>query len=59
MGSVVWVRRVKLLAFITAAGMLLGSYLLRSLRRRLGLVLDKWRGEPVERWSAALPTSPK
>jgi hypothetical protein len=51
---------VKLLAFITtAAGMFLGSYLLRSLHRRLGLVLDKWRGEPVERWSVALPTSPK
>ena len=49
---------MKLLALITAAGMLLGSYLLRSLRRRLGLVLEKWR-EPVERWSAALPTSPK
>jgi len=56
---VAWVGRVKLLVFIAAAGMLLGSYLLRSLRRRLGVVLEKWRREPMERWTAALPTSPK
>jgi hypothetical protein len=50
---------MKLLAFITAAGMLLGSYLLRTLHRRLGLVLEQWEREAVERWSAAVPTSPK
>jgi hypothetical protein len=50
---------VKLLAFITATGMLLGSYVLKSLHRRLGSVLEQWRRDPVDRWSAAVPTSPK
>jgi hypothetical protein len=50
---------VKLLAFIAATGMLLASCLLRSLHRRLALVLEQWRRESVERWGTALPTSPK
>jgi hypothetical protein len=44
--------RVKTLAFLTAASMLLGSYVLAALRRRLGGLLEAWQSEPV----AVLPT---
>ncbi|MET0152906.1 MAG: hypothetical protein ABW298_09900 [Candidatus Binatia bacterium] len=50
---------MKLLAFITATCMLLGTYALASLRRRLGGLLEGWGREPVERLSPALPGSPK
>ena len=50
---------VKLLAFITGACMLLGTYALTALRRRLGGMLDRWGREPVDRWSPAMPTAPK
>ncbi len=50
---------MKLLAFITATCMLLATYALASLRRRLGGLLEGWRREPVDRWSAVLPTSSK
>ena len=49
---------MKLLAFIAAASMLLGTYLLRGLQRRLGEVLEEWRRDPVDRWSPA-PSSTK
>jgi hypothetical protein len=52
---------VKLLAFITATCMLLGTYALTELRRRVGCTLDRWSREPVDSWSAVMstPTSPK
>lgn len=50
---------VKLLAFITAACMLLGTYVLRGLQRRLGGRLETWRRDPVDRWSAVMPGSSK
>ncbi len=46
------VTSLKLLAFLTASTMLLGTYLLATLRRRLGGVLEGWQSEPV----AVLPT---
>jgi hypothetical protein len=51
--------RVKLIAFITGTCMLLGTYALTVLRRRLGGLLHGWGREPVERWSPAIPTSSK
>ncbi len=50
---------VKLLAFITGTCMLLGTYALTALRRRVGGTLDRWGREPVDRWSPAMPTAPK
>jgi hypothetical protein len=50
---------MKLLALITATCMLLGSYALVSLRRRLGGLLEGWGREPVDRWSPVLPGSSK
>jgi hypothetical protein len=53
---------VKLFAFLTAASMLLGTYVLSALRRRVGGMLDEWRRDArtaVERWSPVLPTSSK
>jgi hypothetical protein len=50
---------VKLLAFITGTCMLLGSYALAALRRRVGGMLNRWDREPVDRWSPVMPTSPK
>ena len=50
---------MKLIAFITATCMLLGTYALTSLRRRLAGVLDGWGREPVDRWSPVLPSSSK
>jgi hypothetical protein len=50
---------MKLIAFITGTCMLLGTYALTSLRRRLGGVLDGWGREPVDRWSPVLPSSSK
>lgn len=50
---------MKLLAFIAAASMLLGSYLLRGLQRRLGEVLDEWGRDPLDRWSPAVPSATK
>jgi hypothetical protein len=50
---------MKLLAFITATCMLLGTYALASLRRRLGGLLEGWGRDPVDRWSAVLPSSSK
>jgi len=50
---------MKLIAFITGTCMLLGTYALASLRRRLGGVLDGWGREPVDRWSPVLPSSSK
>ena len=49
MGKVI---SLKLLAFVTASSMLLGTYVLATLRRRLGGLLDGWQSDPV----AALPT---
>jgi len=43
---------LKLLAFLTATIMLLGTYVLAALRRRLGGLLEAWQSEPV----AVLPT---
>jgi hypothetical protein len=39
--------------------MLLGTYVLTALRRRVGGLLDGWGREPVDRWSPAIPTSSK
>jgi hypothetical protein len=50
---------VKLLAFITGTCMLLGSYALTALRRRVGGTLDRWGRERVDRWSPVMPTAPK
>jgi hypothetical protein len=50
---------VKLLAFITGTCMLLGTYALTALRRRVGGTLDRWGRERVDRWSPAMPTAPK
>jgi len=50
---------VRLLAFITGTFMLLGTYALTALRRRVGGTLDRWGREPVDRWSPAMPTAPK
>ena len=50
---------VRLLAFITGTCMLLGTYALTALRRRVGGVLDRWGREPVDRWSRVMPTVPK
>jgi hypothetical protein len=50
---------MKLIAFITATCMLLGTYALTSLHRRLVGVLDRWGREPVDRWSPVLPSSSK
>jgi hypothetical protein len=50
---------VRLLAFITGTVMLLGTYALTALRRRVGGTLDRWGREPVDRWSPAMPTAPK
>jgi hypothetical protein len=47
---------MKLIAFITATSMLLGTY---ALHRRLAGVLDGWGREPVDRWSPVLPSSSK
>jgi len=52
----VFIREVislKLLAFVTASSMLLGTYVLATLRRRLGGVLEGWQSDPV----AVLPTA--
>ena len=50
---------MKLLAFITATCMLLGTYALTALRRRLGGMLDNWGRDAVDRWSPAIPSPPK
>ena len=50
---------VKLLALITGTCMLLGTYALTALRRRVGGMLDRWGRDPVDRWSPALPSSSK
>jgi hypothetical protein len=50
---------MKLIALITGTCMLLGTYALTSLHRRLVGVLDGWRREPVDRWSPVLPSSSK
>jgi hypothetical protein len=50
---------MKLYALITATCMLLGSYALVALRRRLGNLLEGWGREPVDRWSPVLPGSSK
>jgi hypothetical protein len=50
---------VKLLAFITGTCMLVGTYALTALRRRVGDVLDRWGREAVDRWSPIMPTAPK
>jgi hypothetical protein len=50
---------VKLLAFITGTSMLLGTYALTALRRRVGGMLDRWGREPVDRWNPVMPTAPK
>jgi len=50
---------VKLLAFITGTSMLLGTYALTALRRRVGGMLDRWGREPVDRWNPTMPTAPK
>ena len=43
---------LKLFAFVTASTMLLGTYVLVTLRRRLGGLLEGWQSDPV----AALPS---
>ncbi len=50
---------MKLLAFITGTSMLLGTYALTALRRRVGGMLDRWGREPVDRWNPVMPTAPK
>jgi hypothetical protein len=50
---------VKLLAFITGTVMLLGTYALTALRRRVGGTLDRWGRERVDRWNPVMPTAPK
>ena len=50
---------MKILALITASFMLLATYVLTVLWRRVGAVLEDWDRDPVERWSAALPSSSK
>ena len=52
-------RFVKLLAFLTATCMLLATYALTALRRRLGGMLDAWGHDAVDRWSPAIPSPPK
>jgi hypothetical protein len=44
---------LKTLAFVTATAMLLATYVLTALRRRLGGLLEAWQSEPV----AVLPTT--
>ena len=44
---------LKAFAFLTATTMLLGTYVLAALGRRLGGLLDAWQSEPV----AVLPTT--
>ena len=48
------VASLKALALLTATTMLLGTYVLAALRRRLGGLLETWQSEPV----AVLPTTP-
>ncbi|HUE38476.1 MAG TPA: hypothetical protein VMR29_03175 [Candidatus Binatia bacterium] len=48
---------MKLLAFITATCMLLGTYALTKLRHRLGGLLAGWGRESVDRWSPVMPSS--
>ncbi len=50
---------VKLLACVTVASMLLSTYLLRGLHRRLGGLLETWRCDPGDRWSAVMRGSSK
>jgi hypothetical protein len=50
---------VKLLAFISASWMLLGTYALTALRRRVDRMLDRWGRDPVDRWTPVMPTAPK
>ena len=52
-------RFVKLLAFLTATCMLLATYALTALRRRLGGILDNWGHDAVDRWSPAIPSPRK
>jgi hypothetical protein len=50
---------VKLLAFITGSCMLLGTYALTRLRRRVCGTLDRWGREAIENWTPAVPASRK
>jgi hypothetical protein len=50
---------VKILALITATFMLLATYVLTVLWRRVGAVLEAWDRDPVDRWSPVMPSSSK
>ncbi|MGH7899699.1 MAG: hypothetical protein ACREQQ_17220 [Candidatus Binatia bacterium] len=46
---------MRVLAVITGCCMVLGTYFLVVFRRRLGLMLEDWGREPVDRFSPVLP----